>query len=170
MAEIRNLHPLKAQACVEALNVLRLDLLKLRADAIHHASATDEIVDGYGDGYVTRTNTYVTAYSAHIASVCDESTGVGAHLVEDSTNTVSAAVATDLATAITRANELKSDFNSHITLTSAHAGAADSAHQVMSANATDEASLITLLDELLEQLNGHFASAFTFDAIELISP
>jgi hypothetical protein len=170
MSELRALTKLKADRAIEVLNQIRLDLLKLRAGTVYHASATDEIVDGYGDGYVLRTNSYVTAYSTHIASVCDASTGVGAHISEDSTNIVSAPVATDLASAITRANELKADFNSHITLTGAHAGVADSIHTVSASDATDEASLLTLLDDLLEQLNGHFAGSFTADAIELIAP
>lgn len=81
-------------------------------------------------------------------------TKVDCHLTDDTTNTVTSATATDLATAITLANELKADYNAHIASTTFHT-AADTTNAVTSANATDQATLNTLLNEMKADFNAH---------------
>jgi hypothetical protein len=96
----------------------------------------------------------------------------GAHLRADTTNTVSAADATDLASVHTLLNELKGDFNAHyITGEPLHrldAGAynssrgaphisPDTTNTESSADATDAASLYTLLNSMKAKMNAHCA-------------
>lgn len=178
MSDIRNLTPLKAQACVDAINALRQDMLQLRAGAIYHASRTPPIdddinsSDGY-DGYdapSVRINNYVDRYHEHIASVVDSTTGVGAHLSADATNVVTAPVATGaLSTVIDRCNDLKAKYNLHRVSTVFHP-VADNVNEVTAADATDLASALTLMSDLFTQLNAHFAGGFTSEAIVLIAP
>lgn len=167
--EVRNLDSLKSAASVDMLNALRLDLLRLKKGVVYHAGASTA-VDGYADAdtYVAVTNSMVASYSAHIASACDSVTGRGCHLAADATNTIAASVATNLATSLTRANELKAKANLHFVLASAHC-TADSVSSVTAANATDLPTLQVLLLDIEAQLNNHFAGSLVSDAIELIS-
>ena len=112
-------------------------------------------------------NTVTSAYSAHIASVCDPLTGLGCHLVADETNTITAPIATNLATAITRINQLKTQANAHFVLSAPHC-AVDSVSSVTATNASDLATLQVLLLDIEAQLNNHFAGSLVSEAIELI--
>lgn len=76
------------------------------------------------------------------------------HVANDTTNVVSSANASNLATSITLANEIKTDFNAHIASTSFHS-VADGTNTVTSANATDLASVITLANEMKGDYNAH---------------
>lgn len=168
--EVRNLNQLKAAASIDVLNALRLDLLRLKKGVVYHAEAS-EAVDGYADAdtYVSVTNAMVSSFNDHCASVCDAVSGLGAHLAEDSTNTVSASVATDLATSLTRANQLKSKANAHFVFAASHCQT-DSVSSVTAADATDLPTLQVLLLDLEEQINNHYAGALVSEAVELISP
>lgn len=171
MAKIRGLTGLKASEAVSVLNALRLDMLKLKAGQVFHAEVSDS-VDGYAsteEEAVDVVNALVASFSAHQESVCSAVTGLGAHLVQDSTNLVTAPVATDLASAITRANDLKAKANLHFASAVFHC-VADSTNSVSASNATDLPSLITLLDDSATALNGHYEGSFTSEAIEVVDP
>ena len=80
-----------------------------------------------------------------------------------SSNTgVTAADATDLATSITLANELKADINTHFTegLASTVHLATPATAAVAAANASDEATLVTLVAEIQTKWNAHLVDAF----------
>ena len=89
---------------------------------------------------------------------------VGTLFHADASAAITTAVATDLPTAIARANACKASYNAHIaSACSATTGqgahiAADAANAVTSANATDQASLETLLNEMKGDYNTHRAS------------
>jgi hypothetical protein len=75
--------------------------------------------------------------------------------------------ATDLATAYTLANLLKSDGNLHFDDTDAHDNA-DAATAIAAADATTLASLQTLVNELKGDFNAHFALALGGKSIRLV--
>ena len=80
------------------------------------------------------------------------------HKAADSTNLVSAAYpATDLATAITLANEFYTDYNAHLTQSGVHDNN-DGTNTASSSSATDQSSLNTRLNDLRTQLLAHIAS------------
>jgi hypothetical protein len=101
-------------------------------------------------------------YHLHIGA---DNGGTGmAHKVQDSTNVVAATYpATDLASAIALANEIKADYTAHIGSTTYHQNA-DGTNTIAAANASDQSSLNTLLNELKTDLNAHMASAPTNSA------
>lgn len=173
MVEVRHLVRLVADELVDQLNAMRKDMLALRNGTIYHASATAAIttanatVDGYATSSVLLANACRAAYVSHIASAVDAVTGVGSHLVADSTNVLTAPVATDEASAITLVNDLKAKYNLHRVSTTFHA-VADSTNSVSASDATDEASLVTLVNQIKAKLNLHFAGSFTSEALVLV--
>jgi parallel beta-helix repeat protein len=81
-------------------------------------------------------------------------TSSSVHSVADSTNVISAPAATDLATAVTLANELKADFNAHVANTTPHGSAGSTL--VTAANATANWSVLrTLLIDIRTQFEAH---------------
>jgi hypothetical protein len=76
------------------------------------------------------------------------------HKAIDTTNTVTAPKATNLATAITLANEIKADYNAHRSQSGVHPNN-DAGNATASANATDQSSLNTLLNEIKADFNNH---------------
>lgn len=68
------------------------------------------------------------------------------------------APATDLTSAIARANDIKAKYNTHIASTTHHYNA-DATNATAASNATDQASLNTLLNELKSDINAHIAGA-----------
>lgn len=80
---------------------------------------------------------------------------------------VTIADATDTASAIDLANELKANFNTHRTASNVHY-TADETNTVTTADATDSTDLIALLNEIKEQINDHVASAPAGSVIEII--
>lgn len=97
-----------------------------------------------------------SAWPGHLNDTC-------AHKVADTTNTRSAPLATDLATAQTLANEIKTDYEAHRASATYHY-TADATNTIVAANATDQSSLNTLLNELKTDINTHAASAPTSNA------
>lgn len=168
--QVRKLTRLQAEAACSVLSALRLDLLKLRAGLVFHAEASDA-VDGYADAdtFVSVTNAVGAGYTAHIESACDEVTGLGAHIAADATNVLTAPDATDLTSACTLANNIKTKANLHFASTACHA-VADSVSSITASDATNLATLQTLLLDIEDQLNSHMAAAFSAEPIELIAP
>jgi len=176
---VRNFAGLKAQASLDNDNLLRLDLLKLRNGLIFHADATtaidldDAVYDGYQDGYETTAidliNACSTAYGVHLASDCDSVTGLGCHISVDSTNVLTAPIATDPASAETLANQYKAKFNLHIASAVFHP-VADTLNTITADDATDETTLVTLVNECKAKTNSHFAAAFTSQALVIEAP
>lgn len=167
---VRKLHGLQVDALLSGSNAERLDALKIRAGLIIHADATAAITTAdavSGDGYVTSialVNACRASYVAHIASACSASTGLGCHMAADATNVLSAPVATDEASAITLANDIKAKYNLHRASTAAHP-VADSTNTVSASDATDDASLATLVNQIKARLNSHFAMAMAAPAL-----
>lgn len=76
----------------------------------------------------------------------------------DATNVTATPTPTDLASAITRANDVKAKYNAHCASTAAHFNA-DATNTVGTADATDQASLDTLLNAIKTKLNAHIGAA-----------
>lgn len=76
------------------------------------------------------------------------------HIVDDTTNLVTATDATDQTTLNTLLNEIKSDYNVHRILTTFH-DAADNANVITSANASDLNTSMTLANEIKTDINAH---------------
>lgn len=76
------------------------------------------------------------------------------HKVKDTTNVVTSANASDLASLQTLLNEIKTDLNAHIASTTYHQ-AADAVNTITSPNATDLATAIALARELQADYNLH---------------
>jgi hypothetical protein len=98
---------------------------------------------------------------SHLASTGD----VGAHRAA-SAATVTAAVATDQATANTLLNQEKARLNTHMGEADIHI-INDSLNTIAAADATDLASSITLANELFTDWNLHIAAAKTLDSLAL---
>jgi len=79
----------------------------------------------------------------------------------------STAPATTLATAITRANDIKAKMTAHIASTDQHYNA-DATNATAAADATDQTSLNTLLNELKADMNAHMASAPATKSLRLV--
>lgn len=172
---IRKLDGLMAETAVAEFNKLRLDVLKMKVGTLFHADAstamtlTEAPLASDLDTAIVRANVVRAAYIAHIASACSATTGLGAHIAADATNTIAAPVATDQTTINTLLNELKGDFNAHRVLTAAHP-TADGTNVISAANSTDEGTAVTLVNELFTDINAHFAAAMASQAITLVSP
>ena len=76
------------------------------------------------------------------------------HIVDDTTNTATSDDATNQAEAITLANEIKGDYNTHRADTAYHK-VADTTNVVESPDASDEPSLVTLVNEIKVDYNAH---------------
>lgn len=81
----------------------------------------------------------------------------GVHDADDATNTLAAAVPTDLATSQTALNEIKAAFNAHLTQAGVH-GADDLSGGIVSADATDQPTAEVLANEIKARLAAHLAS------------
>lgn len=83
---------------------------------------------------------------------------LGALPHHERTTAVSAAAATDLATSVALANDIRARYVAHIADTDAHA-AADATNTVTAVAATDLATVNTLVNEIKGDLNAHIALA-----------
>lgn len=170
-SSIRNLVKILAAESVAQFNLLRKDMLLLRAGSVFHADASPAITAAVASDLATaivRGNAAKASYNLHIASVCSASTGLGCHIAADATNVVTSPNATDQTSLNTLLNEIKGDYNAHRVLLASHP-VADATNVVTSANATDLATSITLVNEIVGDLNGHYAGAFVSQAIVLVS-
>lgn len=165
--DVRNLDKLKIAACVEQHNALRDDAARNALGRVFHIQkislGTIDLTDK-----VAATNTLVTLYEAHRVSVYSSTTQLGAHKAADSTNDVTAPVATDTASAITRANDLKAQANLHFLVSAAHV-VADSTNVISAADATDATSLGTLLTDIVAKLGPHVDAAFNSEKITTVA-
>lgn len=175
MSTVRDLTRLEVLECVAQLNKLRYDVFHrndgygVHCDATDLVTVDDATVDGYGTSSSALINACVTAFVAHQASVTDPVTSVGAHLNADTINVITAPVATSIATAITRSDDFKTQFNAHVTNTNFHLFADNTSHVSLSNNAT-EAQLVLVVNQCKAMLNAHFAMAFGSSAIVIESP
>lgn len=175
MSIVRDLTRLEALECVAQINKLRYDVFHrndgygVHCDATDPVTVADAVVDGYGTSSSALINACVTAFVAHQASVTDPVTSVGAHLNADTVNVITAPTATDVASAITRSDDFKVQFNAHVTNTNFHLFA-DSVSNVSLSNNATEAQLVDVVNQCKFMLNQHFAKAFGSSAIVLISP
>ena len=170
--DVRNLTRPLASAAVDQHNIGRLDALKLRQGVIFHADATAPITEADATD-VSTTSALVlvlrSRYIAHIASACNATTGVGAHISADATNVVTVAVPADEAGEIATVNELKALFNTHRASAVFHP-VADSTNSVATADATNTATLRALANALKTKFNAHFAAAFAGSALVVVNP
>ena len=94
-----------------------------------------------------------------------------AHLIADTVNVTfegDGYVADTLAHAEVLANQMKADFNAHLTQSGVHLNN-DMGNTVVSADATDQGSLDTLLNETKVNVNAHILSGPTVGRVKLIS-
>ena len=120
----------------------------------------------------TTTKTLTTGYKIYTFAFTIDSADVGdtirftvsretttlVHVINDSTNTVTSANASDQATVNTLLNEIKADYNTHIPSTTYH-DAADTTNAVTSADASDLATSLTLANEIKADYNAHRSQA-----------
>lgn len=129
-------------------------VLALSGAVVHYDADTDLVAETAVDGeaeIVTRANALKVAYEAHRADT-------DLHSSADSTNAVSAANATNLATAQTLLNELKADINAHLAVATIHRRASVAPFLVSAADASDEATAEALALDISKKLNLHTTS------------
>lgn len=97
-----------------------------------------------------------TQYELHMADLTS-------HGVADAVNTISAAIATDYATAVTLANELKAKYNLHIIALAGVHEHTGIANNVASPDASSVTTLLTLIAELNTKLAAHQAAKSTLE-------
>jgi hypothetical protein len=154
---------------IAVTNARRLDMLRLRAGLIFHADATTAIsaADITAGSTLAEQVAFTAACSAayveHIASACDATTGIGAHMAADATNVLTTPAGTDLASCYTRMNEVKTKFNLHGASAVFHP-LADALHVTTAPDATTAGTLATLGNELKADLNAHIAAAMAAQA------
>lgn len=166
---VRNLDSLKTTAVVAEYNKLRADSARAALKLILHVQAVPATLAAINEADLTAsTNALVTAYEAHRVSVFSATTNLGAHGSSDTTNAVAASVATNLATSLTRANELKADLNAHIGVTAKHITSSSAA--VAASDATDAPTLLVLLTDIRTILLAHIQSAYASDVITIVKP
>lgn len=116
------------------------------------------LLDADGDlvGGMAGLDSEVSKDGATFANCTNEATEILTivHDVNDTTNAVTAADATNQATLNTLLNEIKTDYNAHRVSTTFH-DAADSTNVVASADATDAATSVTLANEIKADYNAH---------------
>lgn len=172
MRKVRRVPELRGIAALEELNKVRRDVLRLVAGLIFHATVTaaPAVVATAVDlpTSIARLNAIRAAAIVHLASACDATSGEGAHIAADATNAITSPVATNLATAQTLANEIKTKFEAHRVLLTAHPKA-DTAHAIAAADASDLATLITLVNELGDDIAAHIAAGFSSRAIKVVA-
>lgn len=173
--KVRKLPGARSTAAIEEQNKLRLDMMRLVAGSVVHADATaaPAVTATAVDlpTAIARLNAILAAYGIHIGSECSATTGQGAHIAADVSNTIAApaAGAGDQAAAITLANEIKAKHELHRVRLASHPKA-DSATAITSADASDLATLITLVNELGDDVAAHIAAALNSQAIKLVAP
>jgi hypothetical protein len=166
---IRKIPNASGNQAVAVCNASRRDMLRLRAGLIFHADATTAIaLDDIATGstlaeQVAFTAAVSAAYVEHIASACDATTGIGAHISADATNVLATPAGTDLTTCYARMNEVKAKFNLHGASAVFHP-LADALHVTTAPDATTAGTLATLGNELKVDINAHLAAAFTSQA------
>lgn len=169
MSDVRKLTPPMAETLVSQYNALRADTAKAHLGLVLHVQSVPSSLSAInGSDLPASTNALVVSYEAHRVSVFSGTTNLGAHSSSDTANAVSAPTATDLASAITRANELKADLNAHIALAAKHIASSSAA--VAAADATDAGTLLTLLTDIRAVLLAHVTSAFSSEGITLVGP
>lgn len=140
---------------------MRNDLVNLAAGVtIFHRGIDDGALEGRADPTDTATaipvvNSLREKIVSHLASEGQ----TGAHAAA-SAEAIAAPVSTDLATANTLANELKADFNTHLTEAGVHLNN-DAVNTIAAADATDEGTLVTLVGAIKAANNTHVAVALT---------
>lgn len=170
---LRKLDIMAIAASGEATTLLRNFLLNLREDcaeaiggttAIFHKGVVNNSLSKSADPTDLPTslvvaNSLKVLFNDHFAS-----TGTnGAHAAA-SAETIAADDATDQSTAETLADELKADFNTHLTESGVHLN--NDTNTVATANATDLATLIALLTALIAAYNVHIVAAMSTPWIE----
>ncbi len=91
-----------------------------------------------------------------------------AHPVLDTVNVLTAPLATDLATAITLANQLYTAYNAHLTQSTIHINN-DGTNTASSATATIQSELNTRIVDLKAKMNAHWADGLTGGSIRWVS-
>lgn len=157
-----------ASASAAQVNALRLDLAKAVTGGMSHVDAST-VPSLVGLSRWAAVNALVDVYEAHRASAYSATTGAGSHLAADSTNAVTAPVATDLGTAQTRANDLKAKANLHFVVSAAHP-TVDSVSSITAANATNGATLDTLTANIAAQFAIHFGRSFGSSLLNIVNP
>lgn len=171
--QIRKLDTPMVQQAIAVQNKSRLDAMKLKAGLIFHADAStpaSTVTATDLPSTLTLANSIATLYGSHIGSACDPTSGQGAHIAADTTNTITATTpATDQTSVDTLLNDIKAKFNLHIAVSADHA-AADTVNTIAAAAATNLATSITLVNAIAVGLNAHFAAAMNGQATNLIGP
>lgn len=129
---------------------------ELRTDYEAH-----RVVTGFEAALIALANETKADYNAHIVLEG------GVHGAADGTNTTTAANATDVATAITLLNELRTDYEAHRVLTAGGVhGAADTANAIAAPAATNGLTAIALAIDLKSKFNAHRVNDPTVHGVE----
>lgn len=102
---------------------------------------------------ITRLNILRASYEAHRVSIGDD----GAHVVADATNALTAPVASNQATAVALATDLRSKVGNHLVFVGPHA-AADTARTLAALPACTAGTLVAYTNSLYEALRAHYAA------------
>ena len=150
-----------------SINALRKDLLRIATKRCAHVSSTT-VISAPDATDLASAATLASAIRAalvtHAASVCNEATGIGAHLAADTTPLSTVPLSTDLLRGWTA--EAVAWFNGHSDRDDLHFHR-DSANRVASlATANSTRVLCRLLNKLKSAVNAHMASALGSEAAE----
>lgn len=166
--------------CMAELRAVRADLVSIASDSVAFATpaladpgAHNDVServnttadpddgaedDGLADA-IALTNELIGLYNFHLSdTLAHKTTGVAL---------ASSVFAVDLTTAMARANDIKSKYETHRASTTYHY-TADSTNTISATNATTLAELITLLIELRDDINAHMASGPSAKSIRLV--
>ena len=167
---------------------VRADLVSIASDAAGYATPAladpgahndqsektidSDDADGGDDddglaGCVTLVNEMLSWHAFHMADTLAHKV-VGVALASYVPVGDSLSDATKLSTSITRANDIKSKYNTHRASTTYHY-TADGTNDADATNASDLASLITLVNQLKEMMNLHAASGVAAKSVRLVS-
>lgn len=173
---LRKLDILALSASGDAAEKFRDWLENLREDVaagmgggdatVFHKVLLDESTETTADAAVTLATVIALANSLKVhMNVHLASTGVAGVHMTASAETIAAADADDQTSANTLLNELKADYNTHLSESGVHIND-DSTNTVSAANATDLATSITLANEIKADYNAHIAAVMATPPIE----
>jgi hypothetical protein len=148
------------------LSEMRADLIALASGTtLFHQGIDEQAIEGRANASdlptaITLVNSLRTKTVFHLASAGT----VGAHATA-SAQEITAPVATDLATAMALANDIKAKYNTHRTEASVHLNN-DTTNSVSAADASDLGTLVTLANAIKVANNAHCSTAITAGYIQ----
>ena len=133
------------------------------------AEINTQLVGGFAEANANSLNAMIGTLNEAKADLNAHFASTTIHLIADSTNTITAAAATNLATAQDLANEIKANYNTHRSQAGVHVNN-DAGNAVAAPNASDLTTLVTLVADIKAKVNAHLAEVSSLEeAIALLN-